>query len=239
MVNLIWRHFAALPDVLEWAWAGVRPVVASQQLVAARKRLIEAIELPALPPVTAQAWQAAGLEGPDLVALRAMMADYVRGNSTNIIVLTALRLRLDGHAQSAPALSPAPMPAPLTQLAPLARIDTLEVGIASAIRALAARHEGAQGGIIPSLYLELARWPTLLAKFPAWLGALYEPSAMKAARESTCRAAETEALALLPALTQAPDSVDQMRPALERFTRLIIPDLTPVCVAVQRLLPAR
>jgi len=239
MVNLIWRHFAALPDVLEWAWAGVRPVVASQQLVAARKRLIEAIELPALPPVTAQAWHAAGLEGPDLVALRAMMADYVRGNSTNIIVLTAQRLRLDGYAQPAPALSAAPIPAPLTQLAPLARIDTLEVKIASAIRALAARHEGAQGGIIPSLYLELARWPTLLANFPAWLGALYEPSAMKLARESTCRAAETEALALLPTLAQAPDNVDQMRPALERFTRLIIPDLTPVCVAVQQLLPAR
>jgi hypothetical protein len=43
----------------------------------------------------------------------------------------------------------------------------------------------------------------------------------------------------MPTLTQAPDIVDQMRPALERFTRLIIPDLTPVCVAVQQLLPAR
>jgi hypothetical protein len=127
----------------------------------------------------------------------------------------------------------------MTPAAPLPRIDTLDPTLAHAIRALAQRHDGAEGGIIPSLYLELARWPALTDTFTHWLGALYEPSAMRAARESTCRAAEREALNLLPALDSAPPNVAEMRPALERFTRLIIPDLTPVCVAVQRLLPAR
>jgi hypothetical protein len=238
MVNLIWRHFAALPDVIEWAWKGVRPIVASQELLAARKRLINAIELPTLPPVTAETWRAAGVAGAELTAFRDMMADYVRGNSTNIIVLTALRLRLEGVDQIAPVLSAAPTPATATPMAPLPRIDTLEPKLAGAIRALAQRHEGAQGGIIPSLYLELARWPALTDTFPHWLEALYEPSVMRRARESTCRAAEREALTLLPALDSAPANVIEMRPALERFTRLIIPDLTPVCVAVQRLLPA-
>ena len=237
MVNLIWRHFAALPDVIEWAWKGVRPIVASQQLVVARQRLINAIELPTLPSVSLQAWQTAGVGATDLTAFRDMMADYVRGNGTNIIVLTALRLRLEGVTNAAPTLSVAPTLAPLTPSAPLPRIDTLDPKLASAIRALAQRHEGAQGGIIPSLYLELARWPALTDTFPHWLEALYEPSAMRAARDSTCRAAEREALTLLPALDSAPPNVGEMRPALERFTRLIIPDLTPVCVAVQRLLP--
>ena len=238
MVNLIWRHFATLPDVIEWAWKGVRPLVASQKLVSARKRLIDAIELPTLPPVTFEAWQTAGVGGAELTAFRDMMADYVRGNSTNVIVLTALRLRLEGVDHIAPVLSTAPTPAIATPMAPLPRIDTLEPKLAGAIRALAQRHEGAQGGIIPSLYLELARWPALTDTFPRWLEALYEPSAMRTARESTCRAAEREALNLLPAFDPAPPNVAEMRPALERFTRLIIPDLTPVCVAVQRLLPA-
>lgn len=238
MVNLIWRHFAALPGVIEWAWKGVRPIVASQELVAARKRLIDAIELPTLPPVTAETWRAAGVAGAELTAFRDMMADYVRGNSTNIIVLTALRLRLEGVDHIAPALSAAPTPTTATPSAPLTRIDTLDPKLAGAIRALAGRHEGAQGGIIPSLYLELARWPALTDTFPHWLEALYESSAMRTARESTCRAAEREALTLLPALDSAPPNVAEMRPALERFTHLIIPDLTPVCVAVQRLLPA-
>jgi hypothetical protein len=239
MVNLIWRHFAALPGILEWAWKGVRPLVASQELLEARKRLINAIELPTLPPVNAEAWRAAGVSGAELTAFRDMMADYVRGNSTNIIILTALRLRLEGINHAPSAFTAAPAPVAMTPAAPLPRIDTLDPTLSSAIRALAQRHEGAEGGIIPSLYLELARWPALTDTFPQWLGALYEPSAMRAARESTCRAAEREALTLLPALDLAPLSVAEMRPALERFTRLIIPDLTPVCVAVQRLLPAR
>ena len=239
MVNLIWRHFAALPDVLEWAWKGVRPIVGSHELVAARRRLVDAIELPALPPVTPEAWRAAGIGGVELNTFSNIMADYERGNSTNIIVLTALRLRLEGIDHTAPTLSAAPTPTTATPSPPLPRIDTLDPKLASAIRALAQRHEGAQGGIIPSLYLELARWPVLTDTFPHWLAALYEPSAMRTARESTCRAAETEARTLLPTLTQTPGNVDQMRPALERFTGLIIPDLTPVCVAVQQLLPPR
>jgi len=239
MVNLIWRHFAVLPGVIDWAWKGVRPLVASQELVEARKRLIDAIELPPLPPLTTEAWRIAGVSGAELTAFRDMMADYVRGNSTNIIVLTALRLRLEGINHATSAFTAAPAPVSMMPAAPLPRIDTLDPTLASAVRALAQRHEGAEGGIIPSLYLELARWPTLTDTFPHWLGALYEPSAMRTARESTCRAAEREALKLLPALDSAPPRVAEMRPALERFTRLIIPDLTPVCVAVQRLLPSR
>ena len=237
MVNLIWRHFAALPGIIDWVWKGVRPLVASQELVEARKRLIDAIELPTLPPVTTEAWRVAGISGTELSAFRDMMADYVRGNSTNIIVLTALRLRLEGINHATSAYTAAPAPVAMTPATPLPRIDTLDPTLARAIRALAQRHDGAEGGIIPSLYLELARWPALTDTFPQWLGALYEPSAMRAARESTCRAAEREALNLLPALDSAPPNVAEMRPALERFTRLIIPDLTPVCVAVQRLLP--
>jgi phage tail protein X len=239
MVNLIWRHFAALPGIIEWAWKGVRPLVASQELVDARRRLIDAIALPTLPSVTLQAWQAAGVGGAELTAFRDMMADYVRGNSTNIIVLTALRLRLEGINHATPAYSAAPTPVSMTPSAPLPRIDSLDPKLARAVRALAQRHEGAQGGIIPSLYLELARWPALTDTFAHWLEALYEPSAMRAARASTCLAAEREALTLLPAFGPAPPNVAEMRPALERFTRLIIPDLTPVCVAVQRLLPER
>jgi len=59
------------------------------------------------------------------------------------------------------------------------------------------------------------------------------------ASESTCRAVEIQAMTMLPALESAPENVAEMRPALDRFTRLIIPDLTPVCVAVQQLLHAR
>lgn len=236
MVNLIWRHFAALPEVIQWAWKGVRPLVGSQEMAAARTRLIGAVELPALRPLATEAWQAVGIDAATLPAFTAMMADYVRGNCTNIIALTALRLRLEGIDHAAPGLTPAPLPAPADPLPPLPRIEDLDTGLAAAIRALAKRHDGTDGGIIPSLYLALAPWPGVVDAFSEWLGALYVPEAMRAARESTCRAAEAEAVTMLPTLGPPPRDVSAMRPALERFTRSVIPDLIPVCIAVHQLL---
>lgn len=237
MVNLIWRHIATRPDVLAWAWAGVRPLIGSQEMIAARQRLIQAVDIPAMLPIPKIAWEAAGVSAMQIPAVRSMVADYVRGNCTNIIALTALRLRLEGDNQPAGVLSPAPLPATTTPLAPLPPIDTLEPCLAAGVRALAQRHEGAQGGIIPSLYLELVRWPHLIDYLPSWLNNLYSPAVLRAARDSAIQAAQTEALAMLPKLGSPPPDVEKIRPTLEHFTRLVIPDLIPVCIAVDRLLP--
>lgn len=237
LVNLIWRHFAALPGVLDWAWDAVRPMVASEQMVAARQRLMANITLPTLNPLTLDAWRAMGLSQSDLNDFRDLIANYVRGNCTNLIALTALRLRLEGAVGATPIFVPAGPPTTAAPLPPIPRIDSLDPARAQAIKELALRHDGAQGGIIPSLYLELARWPVLIDHFPNWLAPLYTPTAMLAARTSACRAAETEAMAMLPSVPAAPANVQAMRPALDHFTRFIIPDLTPVCIAVERLLP--
>lgn len=239
LVNLIWRHFAALPGVLDWAWGAVRPIVASEQMVTARQRLMANIALPALSPLTLSAWRAMGLSQSDLNDFGDLIANYVRGNCTNLIALTALRLRLEGAVGPTPILVPVGPLMTSTPLPPIPRIDSLDPKRATAIKGLALRHDGAQGGIIPSLYLELARWPVLLDYFPNWLSPLYTPKAMLAARTSACRAAEGEAIAMLPSVPAAPANVHAMRPALDHFTRFIIPDLTPVCIAVERLLPSK
>ena len=237
VVNLIWRHFAALPGVIDWAWPAVRPIIASQQMIAARQRLMESIDLPLLEPVTLDAWRTIGLSDTDLADFRELITNYVRGNCTNLIALTALRLRLEGAEGSSPVFIPADPPPIAASLPPLPRIDYLEPELAHAIQALAKRHEGAQSGIVPSLYLELARWPILIKYFPLWLAPLYAPLTIQATREATYHVAQTEAMAMLPTLPTSLDNMQAMRPALDQFTRLIIPDLIPVCLAVQRLLP--
>lgn len=239
MVNLIWRHFASLPGVLQWAWAAARPLVGSREMEAARAQVIAGIDLPAiLPPVPAE-WSRAGVDAPALDVLKAMMGAYVRGNVTNIIALTALRIRLDSPHLPAGRLSPAPA-APVAQpLPPLPHIAALPDGLAARIRALAASHDGAEGGVIPSLYLALAPWPGVLAALMDWLAPLYAPEALRAARASTLRVTEAVAVAMLPALGPAPEGLAAMRPTLDRFTRLVIPDLIPVCVAFDSLLTAR
>lgn len=237
VVNLIWRHFAALPGVLDWAWTAVRPLVGSRQMQLARTRIGETVVLPQLPPPGPASWREAGLDATGIADLAAMIGAYVRGNMTNMVALTALRLRLDDPHGATGPLTPAEPAKPASALAPLAQIDALDPALAARIRAISARHEGASGGVIPSVYLELARWPGVLAALPDWLAPLYDPPALRAARDSTIHMATTEAAAMLPAVGPAPAGLAAMRPALEHFTRLVIPDLIPVCIAVQRLLP--
>jgi len=236
MVNLIWRHFAALPGVLDWAWTAVRPLAGSEQMQAARARVAAAIPLPAIPRLAPAARAQAGLDEAGLGALRAMTAAYLRGNLTNMVALTALRLRLDAPERPPARLSPGRTVPAGQPLPPLPHIDALPADLAATIRALAATHDGAGDGVIPSLYLALAPWPGVVAALRGWLGPLYAPEAMRAARAGTVRAAEQEAAAMLPAVGPAPEGLAAMHPTLDRFTRLVIPDLIPVCIALDSIL---
>ena len=146
---------------------------------------------------------------------------------------TAMRDVPSEQVQDAPP--DAPLGAPLP---PLPAIETLPPGLAATIRALAAAHAGTEGGVIPSLYLALAPWPGLLAALPRWLAPLYAPDALRAARAATVRAAEAAASGMLPAVGPLREGLGAMRPTLDRFTRLVIPDLIPVCLALRGLLSA-
>lgn len=238
MINLIWRHVASLPGVLEWAWTAVRPLVASEQMAAARQRIAHSAALPALTPRLRADWAAAGVDDAALPDLAKMMAAYVRGNLTNIVALTALRMRLDNPALPAAVPTPAPPPPRAAPLPPLPRIEALPPALAGTVSALAARHDGTGDGVIPSLYLALAPWPGLLAALPDWLGPLYEPEVLRRMRTRVVQSAEAEAQSLLPAFGPTPSGVAAMRPALDRFTRLVIPDLIPICLALNGILPA-
>ncbi len=235
VVNLIWRHFAALPGVLPWAWAAVAPLIGSSAMDAARERMAAAIALPSLVETGFAAWQEAGVTDHGIGQIRALNEAYIRGNLTNILALTGLRLRLEHPDRAASPRSPgaasahAPPPLPA-----LPRIDDLEAGLADRIRMLAVRH-GADG-VIPSLYLALAPWPGVIDILPHWLAPLYDPAALHSARASTCRLAEQAAL--LPPPAPPPEAVAAMQPPLQLFTRVVIPDLIAVGFALRRLLPA-
>lgn len=235
MVNMIWRHFAALPGVLPWAWASVAPLVGSAAMDAARARTEAAIQLPPLPAPDVASWAKAGATEADLRRLTALNEVYIRGNLTNLLALTGLRLWLE--APDRPATRVGPGRAALYEppaLDPLPRIEDLEPEVVDGIRALAARHGSPDR--IPSLYLALAPWPGVLAALPNWLAPLYDPPTLEAVRAGTAASAEGEAL--LPAPGSPPDGVQSMRPALDSFTRALIPDLLAVGLAIRHVLPA-
>jgi hypothetical protein len=135
-VNLIWRHAASLPGVLEWLWVQARPALASGAAAGARDRIAARVPLPAMMRVPA----------PPGVA--ALVETYNRGNLTNLALLTAIRLRAAGASGAAPG-APAPIGPPLPTPPPLPRLDALSPALAGSVAVLTARPVGCLGDTEP------------------------------------------------------------------------------------------
>ena len=217
MVNLIWRHFATLPGVLPWAWESIAPAL--PLLPAATQRIVAALEpLPRL---------AMGTEAAALAAL------YNRGNLNNLVLLTALLLGKNGHAQAEPAPAPVMLPAP----PPLPKLDALSGKARREVLALAGLH-GHGGGVIPTLYLHLAHQPALLAPLFMALSPMMALGRIAAARDIALGAAAVEAEALRPYLASPPlpaqAALDSARAVLTQFTGKVIAEMVPLGLMLAR-----
>jgi hypothetical protein len=240
LVNLIWRHLATLDGALDWAWATVGPAMRGGFVAGARDRLAAAMVLPEVPPVSLVQWQAAGLDAAALRTVRDVVAVYNRGNLTNLVTLTALRRVLEGVPAQAGAAVSAPVGAALAVVPGLPKLGALSPEVAALVRALGARHEAAATGIIPSLWLHLAHWPALLAALPGWMGPMLEAPVLRATRLGAMALAEREGDALRAHFAEVgePPHRAAMLAALTTFTTLLIPDMCPIGVALDRALPA-
>jgi hypothetical protein len=223
-VNLIWRHAATLPGVLDWLRAQADPALACGAVAGARDRIAARLALPDLPR----------LDAPPGVA--ALVETYNRGNLTNLALLTAVRLRAAGRAPGR-AGAPADVGPPLPPPPPLPRLAALPPPLADAARALAARHGLSDPAVMPSLYLHLAHWPDTLAALPGTLAPLFAAGALARARDAAVAAAEAEAPGLIAALGEAPPAPDPLPDFLATlavFTREVIPGMVPVGLALRR-----
>ncbi|MBR0672300.1 hypothetical protein [Neoroseomonas soli] len=223
-VNLIWRHAAALPGVLDWLWSQVRPALESGAAAGARDRIAAHVPLPAMPRADAP---------PDVAAL---VETYNRGNLTNLAVLTAVRLRAAGVVPGV-AGAAAEVGTMLPEPPPLPRLAELPAPLADAVRSLAARHGLSDASVVPSLYLHLAQWPVVLGALPALLAPLFAGGGLVTARDAAVAAAEAEAPGLIAALGAAPPAPEALAvflPTLALFTREVIPGMVPVGLALRR-----
>ena len=238
LVNLIWRHAAAMPGVLPWLWETVAPALQSGAVAVAARRLSRAMPLPAVRHVDPVQ---VGMQLADLGRILDLAETYNRGNLTNLILLTAVRKRLeDGPAD--PRTPPGAMAAPprmLPAVPPIPRLDALPAPLAAMVRDLAARHGESAGGVVPSLYLHLAIWPPALEALPAWLGPAITPDGIAQGRNAAVALAETEATAIRAMLGDAPPpeaATAQFLPLLRTFTTQVIPAMVPVGLALRKAL---
>ena len=225
-VNLIWRHAAALPGVLDWLWAQAAPALASGAAAAARDRITAAITLPASAPA------------PSAVptGIAELVEVYHRGNATNLGLLTAILLRQQGMAPGAPMV-PAARGAMLPAPPQLPRLAALPPALQAQIHALTSAHGLSDGAVVPSLYLHLALWPDFLARLPDMLAPLRADGGMAHWRDTAVAAARLAAPGLIAALGAAPAPPPALREFLTRldvFVREVIPGMVPVGLFLRR-----
>ncbi|MBY0336240.1 MAG: hypothetical protein K2X11_06475 [Acetobacteraceae bacterium] len=218
VVNLIWRHFATMPGVLEWAWAAARPAFAERSLDEGRAALGRLA--PAGGPL---------LDLPE--EARQAVAIYNRGNRTNLQILTALRLAIAGAATGGGRPDPVPCPPMLPALPPQPRIEALPPRVAATVRALAALH-GMEGAQIPSLYLHLALWPDALPPLREALARRFGTGGVAALRDALLAEAGRRADRLLPVMTPPgpfpPAHRDAVLAVLAVFPGKLIAEMTAI-----------
>lgn len=246
LVNLIYRHFAAIPGALPWVWHVARQPIASGAIDGARARLVAMLELPVLESLNQGATGGMPLSGTALQAIDAVLDVYNRGNATNLIILQAVRRLLDGTTTkpSAPAsesIPPEHSSRSIAAVPPLPRIGDLPPNVAELVRSLAAQHGGADANVIPSLYLHLAYWPGALRQIRDRLQPRFQDGSFQRAMLLTRTLAWEEAVKLSGGMSveSSPPSaaVPQIRHALEVFTTRVIPEMLLIGLAIQRALP--
>lgn len=229
-VNLIWRHLATEPTVLRWAWTLLAPVLRSQQLTEEAASILRQ----ATPSDNVVMWE--GLPAPEAARLRKVLAFYNRGNSQNMLALTALhsfaRGEAPAHSPGKPAASVSGVAA-VPELPPLPRRADLDPKVLAVVDRLASYHGGSGIGVTPSMYLHLALWPSALSAAEAALTPVLASEAFRSRSRSVIDSANekaSELIALMNVETDRPDRklLDPMMRTLDNFITNTIPEMIVV-----------
>jgi hypothetical protein len=146
VVNLIWRHLAALGEI-EACWERARANLARIERDAAGLNAAARELAAGLAPLCSLPWSDPG---------PAILLSYERGNSLNLAMVRLLLGRPPPEAGGR-------LPQAPTSLPPVPRFADLPASSREAVERLAAAGPGAATGVRPTLWVHLACTPALLA----------------------------------------------------------------------------
>ena len=237
-VSSLQRYLATMPGVLEWAWAAIRPAMASGVVAETAWCLADSVKLAPLPPasdVARAAWQ---LDANGSATIGAIAENFVRVSPVNLVTGACLRLLLTASPPKGPGISdtwspPAMLPPMPGNVDP----NSLSPEHRSILMRFATEVDGAP--FIPALYRQLARYPSFLA----WLAEQLVPrltapetNAARAAFQAAAKRAAPAIVARLPGLPPGPapdadttrrvlatiDRYAETSPEMTMFGRLIL-----------------
>ena len=228
VVNLIWRHLAAMPGGLAWAWTRARPIYANGAAEALAAKMLEDLDLPVLSKVPDRVLTALQVPVSERPVITAMFDTYNRGNGLNLIAMSALiaapgpvaDISGGGSIGEAGAVDIPVIPA----------LDTLSqeaVGLVMRLNMLGAR---AEEPIVASLYRHLGFWPGFLAWMYGELAPMDQDGRLAAAIGQTRELARARAGGLAHMLGEAGpcENEAQARAAITEFADYMISRMVPI-----------
>ena len=244
-VNLIWRHLATMPGMLEWTWALVKPLHASGALLEPTRTLRAGVVVPdgLMQPICV--FDAVGVTAADRVVIDTILRDYNAANASNLLSLLVAQAVLDGQLREGQASVARPGPESSRDRPSLPRLLGLhELSPATHALVLELDKFGrfAPTQAIASLYRHLGHWPGFLAVAHAALSVPHGDGRLRAEHGKIRDLARTLAFQrILPlvAVSPTPDSADVQkgRASLEIFTRDMIGRMVVMGELMLALLP--
>jgi hypothetical protein len=214
-VSSLQRYLATMPGVLEWAWAVVRPAMASGAIPETGWRLARSVRISPLPRVSLSVLRVWGVDAGELAAIRNVAENFVRVSPVNLMTGGCLRLVLNGATPSGAGFADGWAPPPM--LSPMPGNVELE-GVSPELRAVLMQLGTEVDGkpFVPALYRQLAHWPGLLAWLATELGPRFDAPETNAARAAFRDAAWQAAQAIIdklpaPPIAAAPDAEAKRR----------------------------
>lgn len=243
VVNLIWRHLATMPGALAWAWCEVKPLYQGAAAVEADE-VRRTLALPMVTAFSEDVLAASGIDESGRSCINAILDSYFHTNALALVALSSVLARhgggdeltaTTGNAARARSVAPHPAPAPakLPRLTPLAELDP---AVARLIAELNAFGEDKDFTLVASMYRHLSHWPAYLALVRTLLAPLQASGELQALVDAARRAGHRHGAILAPLLAGAAPPEATRAPAIiaiRRFVEHPIARMTGICALMR------
>jgi hypothetical protein len=196
-VSSLQRYLATMPNVLEWAWAAVRPAMVSGVIPETAWRLANSVRLAPLSGVSNASRTAWQLDRNAEATIRVIAENFVRVSPVNLMTGASLRMLLTEPPLHGPGIAePWSPPAMLPPMPGNVDPKSLQPHQRAVLMRFATEVDGAP--FIPALYRQLARFP----EFLAWLADELVPRLTTPETNAARASFRAAALAAAPAIVE-------------------------------------
>ena len=222
--NLVWRHMASYPGVLEWAYDALEEAFSAGAFRALGADIAASMPPVPMPPLADDD----GLDRTTLEAAAPVMAFYNRANPINLVALFALRRVLAGEVSGSGFASPPPREAPLPRLPPVAgEVDDATQALMASLAGMLA---GPDSALMPTALRHLANWPATIPALHRRVAGLVASGALDAGADALSRAAGQAAARVSLVAPGSADPAEETRRAIEGAIELFLAPISRMAV---------